>query len=345
MVDIDGIRYDIITKGKYASVIKYTTQISSNKTVIIPSTVTHEGVECTVKYIKEEAFSRSNRTSIKLPNTIESIGNRAFYSCSDLTEINIPNSVKSIGNEAFYGCSSLKSVTIPNSVATIGKSAFSYCSNLKTVEIPNSVSKIDDFTFQYCNNLKTIIIPSSVKEISRSAFNDCEKLESVYCYANTPPTTLYGVAGWFEGSYWSYISLYVPAESIDKYLEHNLWGLFGNILPMSSGEYGIQCEKPTISYSQGELTFTCETNNAKIQYNYSIALKNYGTAGSNSIKPQIKLTVNAWATAEGMTTSDIATVTFDVNAQSASNNGDVNKDGNVDISDIVSVINIIAKGI
>ena len=39
-----------------------------------------------------------------IPNSVESIGEYAFYNCSGLTSITIPNSVKSIGEYAFYGC-------------------------------------------------------------------------------------------------------------------------------------------------------------------------------------------------------------------------------------------------
>ena len=42
-----------------------------------------------------------------IPDTVTSIGNRAFYGRSALTSIEIPSSVTSIGDSAFYGCTSL----------------------------------------------------------------------------------------------------------------------------------------------------------------------------------------------------------------------------------------------
>ena len=59
--------------------------------------------------------------------TVEAIGDEAFWGCSGLTSITIPNSVTSIGNYAFSGCSGLTSITIPNSVTSIGNYAFSGC--------------------------------------------------------------------------------------------------------------------------------------------------------------------------------------------------------------------------
>ena len=46
-----------------------------------------------------------------IPNSVTSIGDRAFSFCFDLTSIIIPNSVISIGNYAFYNCNGLTSVT------------------------------------------------------------------------------------------------------------------------------------------------------------------------------------------------------------------------------------------
>ena len=51
----------------------------------------------------------------------------------EVTNLTIPNSVTSIGERAFYGCSSLTSVTIPNSVTSIGVYAFYYCDGLTSV--------------------------------------------------------------------------------------------------------------------------------------------------------------------------------------------------------------------
>lgn len=69
-----------------------------------------------------------------IPNSVTSIGDRAFVNCSGLTSVDIPNSVTTIGVCAFRGCSGLfGSLTIPNSVTIIGYEAFSNCGGLSEV--------------------------------------------------------------------------------------------------------------------------------------------------------------------------------------------------------------------
>lgn len=70
------------------------------------------------------AFRDLGLKTVKLPNSITSIGSGAFRSCSSLLSVTIPNSVIDIGSEAFWCCSNLKSITIPNSVKSIGYNAF-----------------------------------------------------------------------------------------------------------------------------------------------------------------------------------------------------------------------------
>lgn len=109
-------------------------------------------------------------TDLTIPNSITSIGNRAFDGCSSLTTVTIPNNVTSIEDFAFDGCSSLTSVTIPNSVTTIGNYAFYNCSRLTSVTIGNSVTSIGNDAFAGCSSLTSITIPNSVTSIGSYAF-------------------------------------------------------------------------------------------------------------------------------------------------------------------------------
>ena len=76
--------------------------------------------------------------------------------CSDLTSVTIPDSVTSIGYRAFAGCQSLTSVTIGNGVTSIGRGAFEYCSGLTSVTIPDSVTSIGETAFGSCSGLTSV---------------------------------------------------------------------------------------------------------------------------------------------------------------------------------------------
>jgi hypothetical protein len=105
-----------------------------------------------------------------IPNSVTSIGYRAFQFCTNLTSIVIPDSVTSIGVYAFISCTNLTYVVIPNSVTSIGDSAFGVCTNLTSVVIPNSVTRIGDYAFDRCTALTSIAIPHSVTSIGSNAF-------------------------------------------------------------------------------------------------------------------------------------------------------------------------------
>ena len=134
------------------------------------------------KVICDEAFLTwdSKLTTIHIPDSVTSIGDRAFFGCNTLTSIHIPNSVTSIGDGAFYNCEDLTSIHIPNSVTSIGNSAFSECKNLTSIHFPDSVTSIGYYAFDSCENLTSIHIPNSVTSIGKGAFRRCLYLTSIH---------------------------------------------------------------------------------------------------------------------------------------------------------------------
>ena len=152
------------------------------KDLVIPNSVTSIGGRA--------FYYCSGLTSVTIPNSVTSIGDDAFEDCSGLTSVTIGNSVTSIGDDAFRKCSGLTSVTIPNSVTSIGEEAFSWCSGLTSVTIPNSVKSIGERAFWGCSGLTSVTIPNSVTSIGERAFEDCTGLTSV-----TIPNSVTSIGG------------------------------------------------------------------------------------------------------------------------------------------------------
>lgn len=124
--------------------------------VTIPETVTYNGTTYTVTSIENYAFANCGAlTDVSIPNTVSSIGNYAFYNCSGLKNITLPISVTSIGGYAYSGCSGLSYVTIPDSVTSIGYQAFYNCSKVTNITIGKSVTSIGDNAF-YCPSVSSI---------------------------------------------------------------------------------------------------------------------------------------------------------------------------------------------
>ncbi len=152
-----------------------------------------------------------------LPQSVESIGARAFYNCSELNSVtfskkltviekesfkgcvklaNVGNSlsnveldVQGIFPSAFEGCHAIKEVSLGSSLEAIGKSAFEGCINLQTVywgrrtdtgNIKVKVREIPEACFKDCKALETITFSTEypIEKIGASAFRQCKKLQS-----------------------------------------------------------------------------------------------------------------------------------------------------------------------
>ena len=185
-----------------------------------------------------------------IPNSVITIGERAFYHCYGLASVTIPNGVKNIeayafkdcpslvsvsmgssitkiGTYAFSGCKGITSVTIPNSVTNIGQDAFSHCTGLTSVTIPNSVKSIGWYAFWQCTGLTSVIIPNSVTSIGDYAFSGCTSLTSITSLI-TEPFSIDNST--FPDNAYASATLKVPEGTIAKYKAADGWKDFTNIV-------------------------------------------------------------------------------------------------------------------
>lgn len=131
-----------------------------------------------LKSIERAAFWGSEHVhprfkEIKIPDSVETIGNGAFYECRDLERIALPSALQTLSSVTFYNCTALSEVTFPASLKTIESSAFSGCRNLSEVKLPASLTAIQSSVFHLCINLKTVSYNGSLEQWSRiTADND-----------------------------------------------------------------------------------------------------------------------------------------------------------------------------
>ena len=272
--------------------------------IIIPNSVTSIG---------DLAFyGCKNLTTVNIGNSVTSIGGRAFEGCSRLTSVTIPNSVTSIGHYAFYGCSGLTSITIPNSVTSIGYSAFSGCTSLTSVTIPNSVTSIGDLAFASCSGLTSVTIGSGVTIIGYNAFDGVDIPTVISLIEN--PFKITGKTSstrTFTQNTFNNATLYVPKGTIDKYKATDGWkdflfieeGTGGGDTPTTQ-----KCEKPTISYENGKLTFSSATDGAVCQY--SITDTDIKAGSGNEVQLGVTYNISVYATKSGYDNSETATATL-----------------------------------
>ena len=215
--EVDGVYYNIINNEASVTYKNFNSSDSYSGAIIIPETVTNNGVTYSVTSIGGWAFSCCTYlTSVEIPNTITHIHNYSFAECRNLENIEIPNSVIAIGEQVFYKCYNLTSIKIGSSITSIGDLSFIYCENLENVyiadiaswcninfgdvysnpmiyaqhlfldgteltdlTIPSSITSIRDYAFYGCSCLTNVTIPNTVISIGNYAFYSCYGLKSI----------------------------------------------------------------------------------------------------------------------------------------------------------------------
>ena len=160
--------------------------------------------------------------TVTLPDGTDTISRDVFSECEELSSVFIPQSVKVIDEDAFL-YTNLSSVELPESLISIESEAFSY-TPLTTIELPNSLQFLSGFSF--CSQITEVVIPESVVRLGSWAFGGCSNLKTITCLATNPPEIF---NQWpFEETEINVI--YVPQESLEKYLSDYGWSEFADII-------------------------------------------------------------------------------------------------------------------
>lgn len=158
--------------------------------LIIPASVTNEGVEYKVISIGADAFKDcSGMTSLFVASDITSVGNGAFDGCDGLVKVFYPvddDTQSSPLREIFkfrthigYPKEECQNIIIEDGIVYgRGKShiMFAPASMKGEYTIPNSVTSIGIVAFAHCSGLTSVTIPNSVTSIGKNAFSNCTSL-------------------------------------------------------------------------------------------------------------------------------------------------------------------------
>ncbi|MBQ8585744.1 MAG: leucine-rich repeat domain-containing protein, partial [Butyricicoccus sp.] len=119
-----------VLNGTYITIDSYT---SGAAHVVIPSEI--DGY--TVQAISSKAFQKNlTLESVRLPDTLETLGTYAFDGCTALTTVGFNDKLTTIDSYAFRNCTALAQIDLPNSLTALHYNAFANCTGLTAVELP-----------------------------------------------------------------------------------------------------------------------------------------------------------------------------------------------------------------
>ena len=175
-------------------------------------------------YMPNDGFeTATNLKQAVLEEGVVSIGLNSFKDLTSFTTIRIPNSLQDIGDYAFAGCNHLSAVTLGNGITTVGEGAFSGCTKMtNNISLPN-IEQVKNSAFRGCSGLSSVTLGSECTKIEGSAFKGCKSLQSVTVNATTPPDCAPAA---FDDS--NNCPIYVPSESVEAYKTKYAWNSYSS---------------------------------------------------------------------------------------------------------------------
>ncbi len=173
--------------------IAYASQAFSNC-----ASLTQAVVEPGVKTIADNMFQNTGITSLKLPDSVTTIGNNAFNGCSSLAAVDLGEGVVTVSSYAFQKCAALTEMYFPDATQTVGQNAFAGCIRLAKVSFGRNMLTINAYSFTGTSYMG----------------GACPLLGDITCRSTTPPTLKddYGT-GPFGGSWYDHAGKDVPVEN------------------------------------------------------------------------------------------------------------------------------------
>lgn len=209
--------------------------------------------------------------------TITAIGEEAFYSeyddYDDILTLTIPETVTTIGVKAFSNLKSLEVIRLPQDLKEIASDTFTNCISLEEINFPEGLETLNEYACYNCTSLKSVSFGSKIKNISYLVFdNTC--LQSISIDATTPPEIESGTLNSPNITRTELIKVHIPAGT--KALYEEAWKTELNAIEFIESEgipSGIAMESAKtlqIRSNSGELIATAADADSEIAI-YSIS--------------------------------------------------------------------------
>ncbi len=107
-------------------------------------------------YIGAGAFALCGFREFSFPGNVTELQSEVLRGCTRLEKVGLPESVDSIWERAFEGCASLSGIKLPDALELIGEGAFSSMLSLKSVRLPAKLREIGKEAFAFDPALESI---------------------------------------------------------------------------------------------------------------------------------------------------------------------------------------------
>lgn len=135
-----------------------------------------EGIEIIGSGAFNFGFHRRKIQSIKFPDSLKEIEEKAFKEYGNLIDIQFGNGLERIGRKAFASCVELKDIVFPKSLKVIEEMAFMNCRNLKSVVLNEGLQVIEPSAFYACKELNDFVLPKSLRVLGDEALQYARKV-------------------------------------------------------------------------------------------------------------------------------------------------------------------------
>lgn len=168
--------------------------------------------------------------ALELPDGLVTIGDQAFKG-SGIESMKIPNTVTSIGRDCFGVA--LKELTLSKSLTVIPEK-MAVWTRLTSIKIPEGVVSIERQAFSSSRLLTRITLPSTLERIAEEVFENDDSFTAVTCKAVNPPAVADGEL--FPDKVYQQATLTVPTGSAQTYRAAAPWSSFRNIVEAEFGD-------------------------------------------------------------------------------------------------------------